>query len=712
MPHLNRQRWILVAAIGSQLAYPLVAAQPVDFDTEIMPIFTKAGCNTGACHGAAVGRGGFRLSLYGSDAMFDHRSIVSDLEGRRINLAEPNRSLLLRKSTETIEHGGGARLDLDGQAVERLRQWIREGANRQTTYRLVELTVSPTAYVAHMHETVLLRASASFSDATQADVTIWTVFSAEDPTAVEIDDAGRATLRRQGRHLVIARYLDRVLPIELIVPWDDSVAEAELKLGRDESQFIDGLVDAKIATLGLQPAATVTDQAFLRRVKLDLIGRLPTVEEVALLGQQSAPLDRNLLVDELLQSSEFVDYWTWQIASLLRIRPRPEDHTGALTYHHWLREQIRTATPYDQLVRQLLLSTGDTHEVGPANFYRTVRGPREQAELTSELFMGSRLRCANCHNHPLDRWTQDDYHGLAAIFARIQQDRVITESVRGDVSNPRTGEPAIPRIPGERYLNISDGRKALANWLTDVSNPYFAKAIVNRLWKSVMGRGLVEPTDDMRPTNPATHPILLQRLAEDFVQHNYDLRHTLRRIVTSQAYARGRLAGSTHGDNVRFFAQAHVRPLPAEVLADAISDVTGIVDRYGDTPAGTRAIHLVDPTVKSDALDLLGRCSREETCETPTPTGGLPLKLHVLNGDLVNRKLADSDGYLALALKSRRSTSEIVNEFYVRALSRQPRPEESEFWRAALDVNLADRTGAFEDFLWSLIACREFQTNH
>ena len=271
----------------------------------------------------------------------------------------------------------------------------------------------------------------------------------------------------------------------------------------------------------------------------------------------------------MLASDEFTEYWTWQFAKLLRIRSQPGDARGALTYHRWLRRQIAGATPYDRIARELLTATGDTHEVGPANFYRTVGGAREQAEFAGELFMGNRLRCANCHNHPLDRWTQNDYHGLAAVFAKLERGRVIQVSSRGEVTHPRTGQPAIPRIPGEEFLSASDdGRDAFANWLTGRENPYFAKAVVNRLWKAMLGRGLVEPADDLRATNPATHPALLNELAEDFIAHDYDLRHTLRQIAQSAAYSRSAQPLPKNRVDDRYYSHALTRPLPPEVLAD------------------------------------------------------------------------------------------------------------------------------------------------
>ncbi len=363
------------------------------------------------------------------------------------------------------------------------------------------------------------------------------------------------------------------------------------------------------------------------------------------------------------------------------------------------------------------MATGDTHESGPANFYRTDSGQREQAEFVSELFMGSRLRCANCHNHPLDRWTQDDYHGLAAIFARVERGRVVSAKPSGQTIHPRTLEPAIQRIPGERFLadDATDGRKQLADWLADSSNPYFAKAIVNRLWRHMMGRGLVEPVDDFRDTNPATHPALLDKLAEDFAANDYSLRHTLRLIASSATYARSANATAENKDDDRFYSHAARRPLEPEVLADAISDALGVAGKYGNEPDGTRAVMLVNPKTPSPALDILGRCGRAESCESSAGAiGGLPQKLHMFNGALLNARIAVDGSRLKQLHSSGKQPMEIVNSLYLTALNRHPSEREQEHWKGKLaTLKTTDDQRAFlEDFVWALMTCNEFVTNH
>ena len=470
----------------------------LDFENDLIPVFTKASCNAGACHGAALGRGGFKLSLYGGNPAADYDAIVRQLEGRRINLADPGSSLLLQKPTETIEHGGGFRFDHGDESADRILHWIEQGASDKSHRTLERVVVSPRQIRAQVGDTTQLSATARFSDGTQQDVTRWTIFHAEDASAVEVQDTAKATVVRRGRHIVVARYLNQVVPIEFVVPLNDSKANLAKEPRRN---FIDEEVLALLKALRLPVSPLVEDATFIRRLTLDLTGRLPIADGESI--PDEAPINRAALVDELLTSEAFTEYWTLEFAKLLRIRPQGDGNMrAAKTYHRWLTEQIKQDAGFDQLARDLILALGDTHENGPANFYRTVKGPREQAEFVSELFMGSRLRCANCHNHPLDHWTQDDYHGLAAIFAKLATGQVIKRNPRGDVIHPRTLEAAIAKTPG---LSVSptnsaepDERKEFADWLTNSDNPYFAKAIVNRLWKRLMGRGLVEPADDFR----------------------------------------------------------------------------------------------------------------------------------------------------------------------------------------------------------------------
>ncbi len=696
--------------------------RPVDFPTDIIPVLTKAGCNAGACHGAAIGRGGFRLSLYGGDPAFDYKSIVQELEGRRVNLAHPERSLLLRKPTEYYSHEGGQRLATEGPGVELIRRWISAGATPGGSRSLKIFSVTPSSKVlAKIGERISLKAVAFFRTGQKVDVTRWTVFTAEDPAAVQIDpESALATVHRRGEHIIIARFLNRVVPMRLIIPLSDTPVDHSQQPRRN---FIDVAILKKLETLRLPVSPPVTDAVFLRRATLDLTGRLPTAKVVHDFQADKRANKRQRLIDRLLTSEAFTDYWTLQFAKLLRIRSQPKDTQGALTFHRWLRNEIRHGGSMADIARSLITAVGDSHAVGPANFYRTATGPREQAEFVSELFLGVRLRCANCHNHPLDRWTQDDYHGFAAIFAKVKTGRVISISPRGEVTHPRTGMAAVPRIPGVRFLqsqrDLRDGRAAFAQWLTTRGNPYFARAIVNRLWKDMMGRGLVEPADDLRATNPATHPALLRQLADDFEQHGYDLRHTLRVIANSAAYARSerpvdeKSAGTSNTADDRYYSRRIVRTLEPEVLVDAVCDVTGVPEKYAGQAAGTRAVTLFDPNIPSQPLDILGRCDRNGSCESSGNVGGgLTAKLHWINGGFLNAKVAHPQGRLRQVIAAGATDAQIMDGFYIRSLSRPPTLQEKQFWsqQLARAKNAGQRRELLEDFVWSILSCREFQT--
>jgi hypothetical protein len=695
---------LLIAALGD------TPSRAIDFDTEIISILTKSGCNAGACHGAAAGRGEFHLSLLGGNPAADYSAIVHEFEGRRVHLAKPDLSLLLAKPTGQIAHGGEQPLEADGAGAKLIHDWIAQGAPRGDSRDLSELQVTPERLVVdRLDAEVDLSATARFDDGAAEDVTAWTVFTSADPSAVEIDAAAsRAIVRRRGQHLVIARYLDRIVPIRLVLPYGDAPLGA---VATEGEQFIDVEVRRTLTELRIPESPGVDDAGFLRRVTLDLTGRLPARGEIeAFLADASIDKDARA-IDRLLASDEFVEFWTFRLATWLRLRSPVNERAAANAYHGWLREQIRLGTPWNVIARELLVATGDSHRVGPANFARTAGDARQHAELASEVFLGVRLKCANCHDHPLDRWTMDDYHGLAAVFARLDRGREVRVMSRGAVTNPRSGEPAIPRLPGELSLGeAGDPRAAFADWLTRPENPYFARAMVNRLWKSLLGRGLVEPVDDLRATNPASHPELIDRLAEDFVAHGYNLRHTLRTIALSNAYQRGAATNENAFDE-QFYSHALERTLGAEVLADAIADVTGVPEAYAE--GATRAVELVDASVPAPALEILGRCDRTQSCESVAEQGGVPARLHLLNGEFVNRKLADASGVLRCMMAEARSDDEIVTEFYFRALCRAPRQAEREHWMNALNARTPDERGAaLEDFVWSLLNCREFATNH
>lgn len=704
---------VLVVMILLALTSGVAAAdrdlQPADFDTQVMPILTKAGCNAGACHGAAAGRGGFQLSLYGSRPQSDFAEITLALEGRRINHRNALDSLLLMKPTEQVSHEGGTRLDSDGADFKLLSRWITEGAKRSGSAgrrELADFRLKAEASQLSLGQTIQLSATATFSDGAQRDVLPWTVFKPDDPSAVEISDAGKLTVSRIGRHVVVARYLNQVVALELLVPETPVLIQTRTTQKADS---IDEFVDARLQRLGIVAAAAATNAELIRRLSIDLTGRLPLPDQVEPFVRDGS---LSAHVDELLQSDAFVDYWTHHLAELFRVPDLRSNRPAANAYFMWLRKCVADDVSFQDMARQLVLAEGAVAEYGPASFYAVVGDPRSQAEFLSSVFLGVRMQCANCHDHPLDAWTQDDYHGLAAIFAGIKRGAVIQATTSGQVIHPATGDPAIVRIPGvDRSLDDGDPRVALTDWLTSDQNPYFAKAIVNRIWSHLMGRGLVEPVDDLRSTNPATHPELLNWLAEDFVEHGYSIRHTVRQICLSAAYRRSSRSSSANPTAEKFYAVGAVKPLTPAVLLDAVCDVTGV--RGILTNPDSRAISLAGLTEKSESLDLLGRCQTADCGVAASRSGELPVQLHLLNGELLNERLRDPNGALMQAVAAKKSWRQIVNGFYLRSYSRRPSVAEAEFWDkqfSAVDGG-ADATTLVEDFLWSLLSSEEFRNS-
>jgi Protein of unknown function (DUF1549)/Protein of unknown function (DUF1553) len=687
-----------------------VAGSPpgVHFDTEIIPLITKAGCNSGACHGAAAGRGGFHLSLLGADPASDYEAMVLALEGRRINTVNPERSLLFAKPTGQLEHGGDTVIEENSPAAVRLLNWIRGGAARGAHRKLTSLEVEPRRLLCEeLPASVPIKVVARFDAGPEEDVTAWTMFSPTDPAAVQIDELYRAQIHRRGQHVVIARFLNQVVPLQFNVPLSDSQVDLRAEA---RASYIDEHILRTLTELRLPVSPPVSDATWLRRVSIDLTGRLP---EPSMVESFQADGNRSRLLDTLLNSDAFTDYWTLRFAKLLRLHSLPREQEGLRAYADWLRSEIACDAPLDAMAHELLTATGDSHTVGPANFGRMVGDARAQAELVGQFFLGMRLGCANCHNHPLDRWTQDDYHGLAAVFAKVDRSRQVALTARGAVTNLRTNEPAVPRIPGSHDLpEDGDHRAAVVHWVTSRDKDYFARATVNRLWKAMFGRGLVEPTDDLRDTNPATHPELLTELAEDFAHNGYRIRHTLKLIASSHTYARsGELVAGTELDD-RFYAHTYRRALEPEVLVDAISDITGVTLQF-EGQNESRAVKLIDPVVSAPALDVLGRCNRVGGCEENSPAAvGLPAQLHLLNGDLINSRLSSQQGRLRQLINAGKTNEAIVAEFYLRGLTRRPTADELVRWQGRLAADdPAERTRKLEDFVWSMLNSQQFREN-
>ena len=696
------------------MASVLVAepASIVDFDSQIVPLLTHAGCNAGACHGAAAGRGGFHLSLFGSDPQADYAAIVPFAEGRRINLVNVTKSLVLAKPLGMLDHGGGDVLDEDSSSVSILRRWLEQGAKRGAQRQLMDLRVDPAeAIAAAPGQSITLRAIARFSDGEEADVTQWTVFRSDDPASVEILHGPlQARCHRPGKHVIMARFWNRIVPVSIVLP-HRAKADAQQRVATS-SGLVDTEIDAQLAKLNLVANETADDATLLRRLRLDLTGRLPTPKELREFRSNGTAFSREKKIDELLESAEFSSFWALRMARWFKLRGSSEEPQAARAYSEWILQSLASRRPYNEMVRELLTATGDSHVFGAANFTRTATDARQHAELVSSVFMGTRIQCANCHNHPFASWTQDDYHGLAAIFARFDRGRTVALKKQGAVTNLRTGETALPRLPGVRnLLETEPALESFATWMLDKDNPHFAKAIVNRLWETMMGRGLVVGVDDFRETNPPSHALLLDRLAADFVINGYDLRRTLRVIACSDAYARSSNQQFQTNELEPWYGASISKPLLPEVLLDAIDDVLNSTGQ-DQGQSRQRAIAWLDPTHASADLDALGRCSRSEACQSQGQQQGLAAKLHAINGDLLNRRIADKDGRLQRCLRDGTAARTIIEDFYVRALAKKPSEKQLGSWLGELNALTREEQGRWlEDFVWAIVSSQDFSAN-
>lgn len=689
-----------------------VQPTPMDFNTEITPRLTKLGCNSGACHGAAAGRGGLHLSLFGSDPDADFFALVQEFEGRRVNLAHPRQSLLMRKTAGEIDHGGGQRLDWDDHNGQALLRWLQAGAPRGSSPDLNQLQIKPGLQLQlAVDESVALQVVAQFADGREADVTPLVTWQNADASALSITGDSQLTALRPGQHFLLVRFLNQNVPVQVAAPrlGNPVSHKAEPRNGP-----IDDLILSTLEKLQLEIAPPASDHAWLRRVTLDLTGKLPNPEEVKRFVDSRAFDKREQCVDALLASEAYVDYWVWRWSKVFRMRSLPREEQGLATYSRWLREQIKNDVGWDRVARDLILSVGNTHTYGPANFHRMVNDPRAEAELVGQAFAGIRLECANCHDHPLDRWTQADYHGLAAIFAPLERQTVVGWSSRNRLTDPRTGESAAARVPGNsETVADDDSRGAVVEWLLDKEDKWLAKATVNRLWQAMLGRGLVDPVDDIRATNPASHPELLDWLAQDFANHGYRLKHTLRQIALSHTYARGSDSSTSDVLGIAFYSQYPARPLPPEIFADALSDFLR-VPTVVNADQSTRAVQIIDGAQPLPEIDQIGRCRLAASCSnTENTEAGIAAALHVLNGSLINRRLMQQANQLDEWIEQKISTAEFIEQAFWRGLSRAPQPTEMAYWQSQLEHDSPkDKRELWEDFIWGLINSREFRENH
>ena len=688
---------------------------PVDFDLDVLPILTKFGCNSGACHGAAVGRGEFRLSLFGSRPDDDLKAITRHLESRRINLAHPDRSLFLLKPTGSVDHAGGLRFEPLSREARKLQQWIAEGAVRSGQSRVVALKAEPAAIMAEVGSETSLRIMGTLNDGSVRDVTADISLVNADPDAISVNSDAIVTPHRSGRHILIVRYPGLVLPVEVLVPFPRLSRDANSD-GSDlpTASFVDRRINSRLRLMRLNQSPAADDATFLCRATLNLTGRRPDAEQIRMFLREKSPDKRTDLIDALMRSIDFTEFWTWQLSQMLRVHDS-RSVEAAVAWRAWLREQLISEAPLNDVAAQMILASGDPDVNGAAAFHTVTQDARSQAEHFSESFLGIRLRCANCHDHPLDRWTQDDYHGLAAIFATVDRGASIGSKPGGTTIHPSTGLPARPQVLlSSKSLSEADPRITLGKWISDADNSLFARNVVNRVWKQLMGRGLVEPIDDMRVTNPPTHPELLDELSQYFIENGFRLKPLIREICLSETWFRGSSVGVDSVDTLFWSSRPPARLSP-EVLLDCLGDVTGVPEEIpGQSDASVRIIHLARLSAPMPSLEALGRCPEKGSCAggDVVSTDSLPLALHLINGALLNRRLTPESPLIKPLIAVSDDHSKVIEELYLRVLSRPAQPAELDVWIKELDAALsADRMeSTIIDIAWALLTSDEFLT--
>ncbi|MBY0527604.1 MAG: DUF1553 domain-containing protein [Gemmataceae bacterium] len=699
---------------------------PVTFDKDIMPLLARAGCNSGPCHGKARGQNGFQLSLLGFDPDFDFAAITKEARGRRIFPAAPDHSLLLRKASGQMSHGGGKRLAPGEPGYEVLRRWIADGTPRtpSNTPALERISVLPTEQLLTNRAEQQLIVTAHFDDGTSQDVTHLTTFQSNESVIAAVNAGGRIKAGPlPGEAAIMARYMEKFAVCNVVIPLPGNVpADVYGKLPRNN--FIDGHVWDKLQRLGITPSDSASDATFLRRAYLDVIGRLPTAEETRAFLDDKAADKRTRLVDRLLERPEYADYWANKWADLLRPNPYHVGMKATYNLDSWLRDAFRRNKPYDQFVHELLTAQGSTFRSGAVVLFRNRREPDEITTMVSQLFLGIRLDCARCHHHPFEVWSQDDFYSLAAYFARIGRkgtgisapisggEEIIFTATRGEVKHPLTGRVLPPRplfgkaaaIEGER-----DPREVLADWIVSPDNPYFTRVIVNRVWADLMGRGLVEPVDDLRATNPPSNGPLLDALAVDFRKQGHDLKKLIRTIMTSHVYGLSSLPKDRNSADLRNYSRHYRQRLRGEVLLDAVSDITDVPETFTAMPPRARAMSLWTVRTQSVFLDSFGRPdpNQDPPCERSSDSTVVQV-LHLMNSPNLHRKVTADGSRVATLAASGKSPREIVDELYALVYSRLPSDDERAACLKIFDEKGTTRRQATEDLLWALINTPEF----
>lgn len=708
----------------------------VNFPNQVVPIFTKAGCNAGGCHGKSSGQNGFKLSLLGFEPAEDYEHLTREARGRRLFPAAPDRSLLLLKATATLPHGGGKRLEIDSDDYKLLVRWITQGMpyGQSSDPKVEKIEVFPNERIIPLDGEQQLAVMASYTDGTTEDVTRSALYEPNDKNLAKSDETGHVKVFTQpGDVAVMVRYQARVAVFRGSIPLGAPVENLPTP-----KNFIDELVFKKLKTVGMPPSALCDDSTFVRRSCLDIAGRLPTADETKKFLSDKDPLKREKWIDALLDSPGYADYFANKWSALLRNKRGGPTHTrGTYAFHDWIRDSLLVNKPYDQFARDIVAASGDLSQNPPVAWYRQVNNPNAQLEDTAQLFLGLRLQCAQCHHHPFEKWSQQDYYSFAAFFSQVGrkpgaqpgEEIIFARRALPSATNKKTSQPVSPAGLGDAPLKLSpndDARQALADWMATTNNPFFARALVNRYWKHFFNRGLVDPEDDMRETNPPSNPELLDALATNFIASHFDLKNLVRTICRSQVYQLSSLPNKFNAVDKQYFSRYYPKRLTAEVLLDAVDETTRSDTRFEGLPAGTRAVQLPDNSFNANSyfLAVFGRPDSSSSCECErSQDASLVQSLHLLNSKEMQDKLSSTNGCAALlARDTQREDSAKVRELYTTVYSREPDAKELQLAlnylgnkpkeKDAKDGPPRGKQQGYEDILWALINTKEFLFNH
>lgn len=744
----NGETEILVRSADGQEAIAKVTVVDADqdhvwnFQNDVQSVFSKIGCNMGACHGALAGKGGFRLSLRGYDSEADFLTITREARGRRIEMADPGRSLILAKPTGALPHKGGLKLDTFSRDYRVISEWIANGAEgpSEQDAKLERISVVPETALLSPGDRSRVLVNAHYDDGSVIDVTHWSQFSPTDEAVAGVDDEGVVQVRGSGEGAVLVWFGSKVALARMTVPYPHEIGEP-VYAEAPRRNFIDELNLDQLQTLQLRPSPRCDDEAFLRRATIDTVGRLPTQAERAKYLAEDARTRRDTLIEQLLASEDFVDYWTYRWCDLLLINGTRLRPVAVKTYYQWVRNAVSENRAWDQLVREILTATGGSDENGATNFYALHQTPEDMTENACQAFMGLSIGCAKCHNHPLEKWTNDQYYAMANLFARVRAKgwggdgrngdglRTLYVATTGELIQPNRGKPQ-PPAPLDAdtiaFDDPSDRREVLAEWMTDPNNPYFARSITNRVWANFFGRGLVEQVDDLRLSNPASNEALLTAAAEHVTDAKFDLKQLMRSILQSETYQRSSVPLEENQEEFKYLSRYYPRRLMAEVLLDSIDQVLETHTTFNEVAfpgadkqktdfykEGTKAIELYDAAVKSYFLKTFGRNPREITCECErSDEPSMVQVLHLSNGETLNPKLASNENRIAKLIQENAEDEVIIRRLFEAALSREPNSSELKTLSTILSEYGEDRSTGLQDVAWSILTSTEFTFNH